>query len=209
MVEDTSGYTNNTGVYKLTTTFTATTDSVNIQFKNKILNDINAATGGNFSLKNTTVKGPIEYLTEPQPIKSGVNCGKSDLVLRWKNDLGGWEQWRYPRFRTFKENVSNKEVIKRDITENWDNTFINSDTEYDVISVNARGGITVRSELLTENEKQILEQSKRSVRMQAFLDGRWVTVIPQGNSYTHYDEEEKIREVSFDILLPDTIIQEQ
>jgi len=194
---------------KISTTFTATTDTVNIIFAQRVFNTIPFGTGGSWDLDNTTVKGPILYLTEKKPIKAGVCCGKTNQLLRWKNNLGGWDKWNFTRFRTFKENTKNKIEIQRDITQDWDNYFINGDTEFDYISQEVRQTITLRSELLTQDEQKNLNQIRRSIRVQAFINDRWVTVTVKGGNYTLYDENEKIREVSFDIELPRTLTQEQ
>jgi hypothetical protein len=194
---------------KISTTFTATTDTVNIIFAQRVFNTIPFGTGGSWDLDNTTVKGPIAYLSEKKPIKAGVCCGKTNQLLRWKNNLGGWDKWNFTRFRTFKENTKNKIEIQRDITQDWDNYFINGDTEYDYISQEVRQIMTLRSELLTQDEQKNLNQIRSSIRVQAFINDRWVTVTVKGGNYTLYDENEKIREVSFDIELPRTLTQEQ
>jgi hypothetical protein len=69
--------------------------------------------------------------------------------------------------------------------------------------------MTLRSELLTQDEQKNLNQIRSSIRVQAFINDRWVTVTVKGGNYTLYDENEKIREVSFDIELPRTLTQEQ
>jgi hypothetical protein len=194
---------------KISTTFTATTDTVNIIFAQRVFNTIPTGTGGTWGLDNTTVKGPILYLSEKKPIKAGVCCGKTNQLLRWKNNLGGWDKWNFTRFRTFKENTKNKIEIQRDITQDWDNYFINGDTEFDYISQEVRQIMTLRSELLTQDEQKNLNQIRSSIRVQAFINDRWVTVTVKGGNYTLYDENEKIREVSFDIELPRTLTQEQ
>ena len=194
---------------KISTTFTATTDTINIIFAQRVFNTIPTGTGGTWGLDNTTVKGPILYLSEKKPIKAGVCCGKTNQLLRWKNNLGGWDKWNFTRFRTFKENTKNKIEIQRDITQDWDNYFINGDTEFDYISQEVRQIITLRSELLTQDEQKNLNQIRSSIRVQAFINDRWVTVTVKGGNYTLYDENEKIREVSFDIELPRTLTQEQ
>lgn len=194
---------------KISTTFVATTDTINIIFAQRVFNTIPTSTGGIWAIDNTTVKGPILYLTEKKPIKAGVCCGKTNQLIRWKNNLGGWDKWNFTRFRTFKENTKNKIEIQRDITQDWDNYFINGDTEFDYISQEVRQIMTLRSELLTQDEQKNLNQIRGSIRVQAFVNNRWVTVTVKGGNYTLYDENEKIREVSFDIELPRTLTQEQ
>lgn len=192
----------------LTVSFTADSDQVNLVMCIELLEEFTFG-GASFLFDDISVKGPISYLSEKKPIKTGVGCGFKSFPIRWKNDLGGWEQWNFTRYGTFKENVSNKVNIKRDITENWDDNFINGSTQFDTISQTVRESITIRSELLTENEQKVLNQIRRSIRTQAFINSKWVTVTIKGGTYELYDENTKIREVSFDIDLPETLTQEQ
>lgn len=191
-------------------TFEASSDSHQIEVVLEVFNDTGFSGGASLSVDNVTFKGPIEFLSEQKPIKTSTECSEYNTLVRWKNDLGGWETWNFKRFRTFKEEVSNKVEIRRDVTQDWDNYFINGDTEYDTIHQGVRKVITLRSELLTENEQEILNQIRRSIKVQIQLDsGKWVTVTITGGSYELFDEDTKIREVSFDVKLPNTLVQEQ
>ena len=190
--------------------FEASSDSHQIEVVLEVFNDSGFSGGASLSVDNVTFKGPIEFLSEQKPIKTSTECSEYTTLVRWKNDLGGWEKWNFKRFRTFKEEVSNKVEIRRDVTQDWDNYFINGDTEYDTIHQDVRKVITLRSELLTENEQEILNQIRRSIKVQILVDvDKWQTVTITGGSYELFDEDTKIREVSFDVKLPNTLVQEQ
>ena len=189
--------------------FEATQTSHQIEVILVITNDVLTGGGFSFGVDNTTFKGPIEYLTQVKPTKIGDKCNRYSTPLRWKNDLGGWEQWNFNRYRTFNETVSNRNEIRRDVTEDWDNDFINGDTEYDTINLNVRKSLTLRSGLLTENEQIILNQIRRSIKIQIQLDGVWTTVTTKPSTFLLTDESEYMREVSFEVFLPNTLVQEQ
>jgi hypothetical protein len=190
--------------------FEATQTSHQIEVILVITDDVLTGGGFSFGVDNTTFKGPIEYLTESKPIKSSSSCSvKYNTPIRWKNDLGGWEQWNFNRYRTFNETVSNRNEIRRDVTQDWDNYFINGDSEYDTINLDVRKSVTLRSGLLTENEQIILNQIRRSIKIQIQLDGVWTTVTTVPGSYLLTDEVENMKEVSFDVYLPNTLVQEQ
>ncbi len=175
-----------------------------------VITDSGVGNGGaSFGVDNTTFKGPIEYLTQVKPTKIGDKCNRYSTPLRWKNDLGGWEQWNFNRYRTFNETVSNRNEMRRDVTQDWDNDFINGDTEYDTINLNVRKSLTLRSGLLTENEQIILNQIRRSIKIQIQLDGVWTTVTTKPSTFLLTDESEYMREVSFEVFLPNTLVQEQ
>ena len=193
----------------LYTSFVAKGDTIRLVLMQLMDSDITVSTGGTWWLDETTVKGPIEHLTETKPTKIGDNCNRYNTPLRWKNGLGGWEQWNFNRYRTFNETVSNRNEIRRDVTEDWDNDFINGDTEYDTINLNVRKSLTLRSGLLTENEQIILNQIRRSIKIQIQLDGVWTTVTTKPSTFLLTDESEYMREVSFEVFLPNTLVQEQ
>ena len=189
--------------------FEATQTSHQIEVILVITNDVLTGGGFSFGVDNTTFKGPIEYLTQVKPTKIGDKCNRYSTPLRWKNDLGGWEQWNFNRYRTFNETVSNRNEIRRDVTQDWDNDFINGDTEYETINLNVRKSLTLRSGLLTENEQIILNQIRRSIKIQIQLDGVWTTVTTKPSTFLLTDESEYMREVSFEVFLPNTLVQEQ
>ena len=194
----------------LQTSFVAKGDTIKIKIMQLIDTDINVGTGGVWYLDETTVKGPIEFLTESKLIKSPDACNRYNTQLRWKNDLGGWEQWNFNRYRTFNERVSNRNEIRRDVTLDWDNYFINGDTEFDTINQDVRLSVVLRSGLLTEDEQVNLNQIRRSIKIQVLTpNNKWTTVTVEPNSYLLTDESEYMREVSFEILFPNTLTQEQ
>jgi hypothetical protein len=190
--------------------FDTTASSYQVEFILEVVNDITSSGGGSFGVDNVTFKGPIEYLTEVKTIKPSSSCSvKYNTKLRWKNDLGGWEQWNFNRYRTFNETVSNRNEIRRDVTQDFDNYFINGSTEYDTINMDVRKSVTLRSGLLTENDQINLNQIRRSIKIQVEINGTWTTVTTKPNTFLLTDESEYMREVSFDVYLPNTLVQEQ
>jgi hypothetical protein len=162
------------------------------------------------------VKGTAKLISEPgtvviseeMPLVSDCDCGY-ELQMRWLNDLSGWETWNFTQFKTIDEAVTKKVDIRRDITADFDNDFINGDTEYDAIFIESRKSITVRSQRLTKDQLDALSQIQRSIKPQAYINDRWVTVSIDKGSYLVRDEKAKTQELSFVIKLPNTLIQEQ
>ena len=164
-------------------------------------------------------KGPIEYVSEQKPIKINTDCfGYKGNTIRWLNDLGGWETWKFKQFQTVKEKFKKTE-IKRDIFSDFDNYFINGSTQYDAIAVDSRKSITLRSGLLTDNELEILSQLQRSIKVQILTDKEttfgsgtrketYQTVSIKSGSFVLIEEEKNMHEISFDVTLPNTLTQE-
>jgi hypothetical protein len=196
---------------KVSTSFVAkTTEALNITLYESIFNDIPNNTGGDFNIDTITFKGPIEYISERKKIKRSFECEKYGGSLRWLNDLNGWESWFFSRPKTVKENVSNKINILRDIETDWDNNFINGETQNDTIKTTATKSITLNSQLLTRDEYKNLQVIKRSARVQYLTDeGKWQTVTIKRSGYELEEEDKDIFEMSITIDLPNTQIQAQ
>tara|TARA_Y100000361_G_scaffold152114_1_gene170838 strand:+ start:895 stop:3453 length:2559 start_codon:yes stop_codon:yes gene_type:complete len=196
---------------KITTKFTAkATEELTFTLCEKITNNISSTSGFGANIDDITFKGPIEYISENKNVKNQCSCSPYGVTLRWKNDLGGWESWYFDKKAIYSENVTNKINITRDITSNWDDTFINSDTQNDTIKTTSNKSILVRSQLLTKNEQEVLQQIRRSTRVQLLMDsGKWQTVTIKQGKFIINEEGDKTRDISFEINLPNTIIQDQ
>jgi len=160
------------------TTFIAkTTETLKLTFYEELIVDRNSATGGSIYMDDITFKGPFEYISEAKPIKNSCSCTLYGGTLRWLNDLNGWELWYFNKKKIDKERVTGKINIVRDLTIDWDDSFINGETQGDTIKTTVNKSTVLRSQLLTTNEKKVLEQIKRSARVQILMDsGKWQTV---------------------------------
>ena len=196
--------------YEITTKFTAkATASLTLTMYEDIKTDINMSTGGNFNVDDITFKGPFEYISEEKTVNNSCGCSYGN-VLRWKNDIGGWETWDFKNKRIESERVTNKINIKRDVTQDWDNYYINGETENDTIKTDVSRSITFNSQILTNNEYKTLQAIKRSVRVQMLQEsGKWQTVTIRSGSYEIVNDNEKIKELSVSFDLPSTKTQEQ
>ena len=193
----------------ISTTFTATSTTHRVQLKQKNNIDLSGATGGKWYLKNTTFKGPIDYISEQKPIELNTDCfGYKNVKLRWLNDLGGWEYWNFKQYQTISESFKKTE-IKRDILADFDDYFINGSSQYEAIGVESRPTITVRSGLLTPNQLKEIGRLQRGIKIEYLTDSnKWQTVSIKNGSFTILEEEKKMHEISFDIKLVDTLTQE-
>lgn len=192
----------------LTINLEATQDSYNVILCIEILEDIVGSGSGGFVFDDISLRGPVEYLSEDKLLNSKCECGY-ELEMRWLNDLGGWDIWNFTQWKTINEEVTEKTDIRRDITANWDNNFIDGDTEFDAIFIESRKAITVRSQSLTKSELYALGMIQRSIKPQAKIGGKWVTVSIEKGSFLVSDEQAKTQEISFVMKLPTTLIQEQ
>ena len=195
--------------YKLITRFTAKNTSTKILFAQTLINDIVPAGIVRYYLKDTTFQGPIDYISEKKPINVNTDCfGYKGVELRWLNTLGGWEFWKFKQYQDVKEKFKKTE-IKSDIFTDYDDYFINGQSQYKAISVDSRKSVTVRSGLLTEDQLKNVGALQRSIEIQYKTDlGKWQTCSIKSGSFTSLEEKNNIREISFDIELVDTLTQE-
>jgi hypothetical protein len=193
-----------------TTIFTATaTETITLTLFELLKTDIPNNTGGDFNIDDITFKGPIDYISEQKKINNSAGCSYAN-ILRWKNNLGGWEIWDFQNKKQESEIVSNKINIKRDVTQDWDNYFINGETENDTIKNDVSRIVTFNSQILSNNEYKVLQAIKRSVRVQMLQEsGKWQTVTIKGSTYEVINDDEKIKELSVTFNLPSTKTQEQ
>ena len=193
----------------LTLTFTATNTTHRVIMCVEST-ELLGAGGATLLFDDLTFKGPIDYISESKPLKNSCDCNQYGGTLRWLNDLGGWESWYFNRQKTEKETVTKKIDIIRDINADWDNTFINGETEKDTIKVFSNKTVLLRSQLLTKNELIQLETIKRSVKVQMLMEsGKFQTVTIKPNTFSLIDESQDIQEMTIEVILPNTQIQKQ
>ena len=196
--------------YEITTKFTAkATESLTLTMFEELKTDILTGTGVTFNIDDITFKGPFEYISEEKKVNNSCGCSYGN-ILRWKNDLGGWEIWDFQNKRIESEVVSNKINIKRDVTQDWDNYYINGETENDTIKTDVSRSMTFNSQILTNDEYKSLQAIKRSVRVQMLQEsGKWQTVTVKAGSYEVVNNNQDIKELSVSFDLPSTKTQEQ
>ena len=194
----------------LSVTFTPTTESINLIMCIEPIENITTAGGFALLIDDVTFKGPIEYISEIKPIKKGDDCTLYGGTLRWMSDLNGWDSWYFSKKKITKEKVGKKIDVINDYATDWDTNFIDGDTQRDTIKTTVNRSIVLKSQLLTTNQKTVLEQIKRSARVQYLTDsGKWQTVTVRAGAYNVIDESEKVHEMEIEINLPDLVIQAQ
>ena len=151
-------------------------------------------------------------MSETKTINVDNSCANQEIYLTWLNSLDGWEYWKFTAEKSHNLNIENKETIKRNVFADWDNDFINGDTQNDVISIGAYKEIDVFSQYLTRNEVEAISAIKHSIKVMV-LDGvnPPVTVIVDSDSITVFNDgdDETLQTIRFSIQYPDIQIQSQ
>jgi hypothetical protein len=101
--------------------------------------------------------------------------------------------------------------MKRNVFADWDNTFINGDTQNDVIGVTAFREMDVFSQYLTLDEVKAISMIKTSIKVLAIIEGVQTTVIVDSDSITVFNDggDETLHTIRFKIQMPDIQIQSQ
>lgn len=79
-------------------------------------------------------------------------CGPDPVVLKWINPLGGWDYWLFRRGIDYGIEVGDRQLVRRDVAQDWDTTFRTGDTEDDYIFTEAYNSRVLRSQVLTDAE---------------------------------------------------------
>lgn len=166
--------------------------------------------GGQLHFDDISIRGPYESLSEVKTINVDNSCTKQDIYLTWMNPLGGWNYYNFKAEKDYSVTIDRPSVITRDILSNWDDAFINSETEDDYISLNAREEVTVRSQFMSLSEIQAVAGIRTSIRVQQIKDnGKKVTVLVDKKSFKIYSDGDKLYSIEFSITYPRKRIQSQ
>lgn len=129
------------------------------------------------------------------------------IYLTWLNYLGGFEYFLFTAYKEFQVDIEDSGQTRQNIFPQWPNSYgINADTIDKTTYRTARNKIVVRSQHLTENQRDALKFIKTSPVVQIVTtrtDRR--TVIVDTDSFRVYDEGDKTFTISFTISFTDNI----
>ena len=138
-------------------------------------------------------------------------CSNQDIYLTWLNSVGGWDYWKFTGEKDYLLNIEDKVTIERNIFNNWDDTFINGDTQLDVLSTTAYNEIDVYSQYLNLDQLQAISQIKYSTKVLMISGDKKVTVIVDSDNITLYNDgdESTLYTIRFRIRFPNIQTQSQ
>ena len=150
-------------------------------------------------------------LSETKTINVDSSCSNQGIYLTWLNELGGWDYWKFTAEKDYNLNIESKETIKRNIFNDWDNDFINGDTEMDVINSSAYSEVGVFSQYLNEDEVLAISAIKYSPKVQVIDGVKKTTVIVDSDSILLFNDgdDETLHTIRFNIRYPNIQIQSQ
>ncbi len=144
------------------------------------------------------------------PVFENTDSACDTIVLNWLNTLGDWEHWNFTAFKTYGDEISNVNTIKRDIFQDWDTDFIAGRTESEHLSLDANDLIVVRSQDLTVQQINAIKNIKKSIKVNDETDvSNIVTVLVDKASFQFRTDKDKRHSIEFTIRYPGQIIQSQ
>lgn len=139
---------------------------------------------------------------------------RGDIYLRWLNIYGGFDGFWFNRNHDYKVNVTNREIVRRNIYKNFDDEFTTGDTQDDYYSTTAKEEVVVRSAYLTESEadnmKWLLTSNKVyecfTTLEESCTRYKKRTVLIQPENFLLYSDKTKLKKASFTFQYTDEMI---
>lgn len=126
------------------------------------------------------------------------NC-RDYFYVRWLNQLGGWDAWRFDGYVVKGIDTGNAVTIRRDIWRNYDSDFATGSTIDDYISRQGKETRTVTTAFLDEQESKAFVFLRAGIKVQEvyFADEggcegfKRRTWLIENNPFTYYDPADK------------------
>ena len=157
-----------------------------------------------------------EIITEQKRVNvDRISCTRrGDIYLRWLNIYGGFDGFWFNRNHDYKVNVTNREIVRRNIYKKFDDIFISGDTQDDYFSTTAKEEVLVRSAYLTEaeadNMKWLFTSNKVYQCFTTLEEGctryKKRTVLIQPENFLLYTDRDKLRKAAFTFEYTDEMI---
>jgi hypothetical protein len=158
---------------------------------------------------NAVLAGPLLRLSESKCIGYNNSCSPYGMYLKWLNPLGGYRYWYFKGAKSITLEAEEAIEVKRNIYGNWDEDFINADTERDYISGGGVELITLRSDVLTKEEADLVATITTSTKVYRYIDNRWETVLVQKGSLAKYGERDKLVSIAVDVIPTFNILSQE
>lgn len=182
------------------------------------LDETTAAEYAEFNFDSMTLKGPIDYLSEAKNILLDRSCSRTHVQLRWKNELGGWDNWKFTADKNYETTIEDAREYTKDIFSNWDDTFINGQSADEWLDIEAYWTVKVRSQYLTLDEVKAIAGDRTSgtagiigsIKVYDISDvDSIIPVRVEKKSIKVRNDGDKLYTVEFEIRYPRIEIQNQ
>lgn len=175
------------------------------------LNAFAGATGSTLTA-NSITHTPV-YLVRHETKTIDINCdcipskAEEGIYLSWLNNLGGFDYWFFTAYKDHIINITDSGETKVNTFPNWPNSYGEfADTIKKQTYRDSETQILVRSQHLTKDQLTQIQSIKTSPLVQivnSIYDRRTVSV--DTDSFTVYQEEQKLYQIQFTITYTDDV----
>lgn len=146
-------------------------------------------------------------ISEVKSITVDSNCYVNALNLSWLNHTGGFDYFTFKANADYGVQIDGTTQTTKNIFPTWPKSFGESgDTLLQETSRSSRQNVTIRAESITKDQVNDLYRIKTSPLVQIVTTRtNRRTVIPDANSFTYYQQSEKLFTLEFDILFTDEL----
>ena len=137
---------------------------------------------------------PLRIINTPSPCKHEASW------LMWQNQVGGWDMFRFDGRTDFKTDTSGKDYQK--LMGTYSGTsfgFQTYDRSKDTYYISKTLSRTIRTDIITTDEQDLLANVLRSQTVLTNYNGQWLPCKIRTSSYTQTQFMSKVKTVSFDI----------
>lgn len=156
---------------------------------------------------DTPVTITKKYVSQTLPIRYICPCDDPYIYLKWLNSKGGWDYYRFGFNQQEQANVSNDQAVKRFVFD-----WANDDTLEDVINKSAITSITVGADNIDKDAANVLQWARKSIHAMILVNKnpiKWHTVVIRDGDTSPIQSRKLKANVSLQLLLPSTNIQQQ
>ena len=123
-----------------------------------------------------------------------------EIKLTWLNSFGGWEYWNFLAKKTHGYNIRKEKngFVERDVFQSWDTDFIAGNSQKETIRVRAAKTVTVRSQLLTEQQIEAIAKINLSISVRDVTED--TVVIVDSKTFSYRTDGDKLHQIEFNIL---------
>jgi hypothetical protein len=125
-----------------------------------------------------TSYGTFTPTSKVQTVDYYQKCSRNSVYLTWLNSLAMWEYWDFQGQSEKGFEIADSQKAIKNTFEDWDNNFVNQETEEFYRYIEAYESELVRTQRLTDATALAISRIKYSIQVQEIkVDNSKVTVL--------------------------------
>ena len=147
-----------------------------------------------------TSYGTFTPTSKVQTVDYFQKCSRFGIYLTWLNSLAMWEYWDFQGSTDTGFEINDSQRAIKNTFEDWDNNFINQETEEFYRFIEAYESRLVRSQKLTREQALAISKIKYAIQVQEIrTDNSKITVLVDKQGGFFKQEAKKGTEINFTI----------